>query len=106
MVEYGKGSCPQRSPFVNLFFFIMTTATVIATQTFTAEQSSAIASVRVEGNQVTLAFQSNPQSQYTYSATDSFIEELEGVVTAEVVEGLGSLVAAGRRSGDLQEVTV
>ena len=83
----------------------MTTATVIATQTFTAEQSSAIASVRVEGNQVTLAFQSNPQTQYTYSATDSFIEELESVVGAEVVEGLGSLVAAGRRSGDLQEVT-
>jgi hypothetical protein len=105
MVEYGKGSCPQRSPFVNLFFFIMTTATVID-QTFTAEQSSAIASVRVEGNQVTLAFQSNPQTQYTYSATDSFIEELESVVGAEVVEGLGSLVAAGRRSGDLQEVTV
>jgi hypothetical protein len=103
MVEYGKGSCPQRSPFVNLFFFIMTTATA---QTFTTEQSSAIASVRVEGNQVTLAFQSNPDAQYTYSATDSFIEELESVVGAEVVEGLGSLVAAGRRSGDLQEVTV
>jgi phage-related protein len=84
----------------------MSTATVIAsTQTFTAEQSSAIASVRVEGNQVTLAFQSNPDAQYTYSATDSFIEELESVVGAEVVEGLGSLVAAGRRSGDLQEVT-
>ena len=83
----------------------MTTATAID-QTFTTEQSSAIASVRVEGNQVTLAFQSNPDTQYTYSATDSFIEELESVVSAEVVEGLGSLVAAGRRSGDLQEVTV
>jgi phage-related protein len=82
----------------------MTTATAID-QTFTTEQSSAIASVRVEGNQVTLAFQSNPDAQYTYIATDSFIQELESVVCAEVVEGLGSLVAAGRRSGDLQEVT-
>jgi hypothetical protein len=53
-----------------------------------------------------LAFQSNPERQYTYSATDSFIEELESVVNAEVVEGLGSLVAAGRRSGDLQEVVM
>jgi len=83
----------------------MTTATSFA-QTFTTEQSVAIASVQVEGNQVMLAFQSNPERQYTYSATDSFIEELESVVNAEVVEGLGSLVAAGRRSGDLQEVVM
>ncbi len=83
----------------------MTTATAFA-QTFTTEQSVAIASVRAEGNQVMLAFQSNPERQYTYSATDSFIQELESVVGAEVVEGLGSLIAAGRRSGDLQEVTV
>jgi hypothetical protein len=83
----------------------MTTATAFA-QTFTTEQSVAIASVRVEGNQVMLAFQSNPEAQYTYSATDSFIQELESVVNAEVVQGLGSLVAAGRRSGDLQEVAM
>jgi hypothetical protein len=83
----------------------MTTATAFA-QTFTTEQSVAIASVQVEGNQVTLAFQSNPEAQYTYSATDSFIQELESVVNAEVVQGLGSLVAAGRRSGDLQEVVM
>jgi hypothetical protein len=83
----------------------MTTATAFA-QTFTTEQSAAIASVEVEGNQVTLAFQSNPEKQYAYNATDSFIQELESVVNAEVVEGLGSLVAAGRRSGDLQEVAM
>lgn len=78
-------------------------ATAIA-QSFTREQSSAIASVQVDGNQVTLAFQSNPSQRYAYNASDSFVEELQSVLNQNPIQGLGSLVASARRTGDLQEV--
>lgn len=78
-------------------------ATAIA-QSFTREQSSAIASVKVEDNQVLIAFQSNPGQVYAYNASDSFVEELQSVLNQNPIQGLGSLVASARRTGDLQEV--
>lgn len=78
-------------------------ATVIA-QSFTVEQSSAIASVQLEDNQAVIAFQSNPEKFYTFDASDSFVEELQSVLSQQPIQGLGSLVASARKAGDLTEV--
>jgi hypothetical protein len=83
----------------------MTTATAIF-RTFTVAESEAIASVQVEDNQAMIAFQSNPEKVYTYNCTDSFVEELDSLLSQDPVQGLGSFVAAARKTGDLQEVTV
>jgi hypothetical protein len=75
-------------------------------RSFTVAESSAIASVQVEDNQAMIAFQSNPDKVYTFDASDSFIQELEEILNQNPIQGLGSLVAAARKSGDLQDVTV
>ena len=82
----------------------MTNATAIF-RTFTVAESSAIASVQVETNQCLISFQSNPEKVYTFDASDSFVEELESVLNQELIQGLGSLVASARMTGDLKEVT-
>lgn len=83
----------------------MTTATAIS-RTFTTAESSAIASVQVEDNQAMIAFQSNPEKVYTFDASDSFVEELESILAQNPIQGLGAFVAAARKTGDLQDVTI
>lgn len=78
-------------------------ATAIA-QSFTVEQSSAIASIQVEDNQAVISFQSNPEKYYTFDASDSFIEELQSLLNVQPIQGLGSLIASARKTGDLTEV--
>lgn len=82
----------------------MTVATPVVRE-FTAEQSSAIARVRIEGDQVTLSYQSNPANEYTYTADSEFLTSLLQVVEAEDLGGisLGGMVADARRVGDLVE---
>lgn len=77
----------------------------IVRRTFLPINSSAIAYVDIENApQVQIAFQSNPQKVYTFQGSESVVDELQSILNAEEVQGLGSLVAAARRSGDLQEV--
>jgi hypothetical protein len=85
----------------------MSNATVIA-RNFTAEQSSAIAALEIDGNSVQVAFQSNPERTYTFTASPAFLSDLVDVVTAEDLKGrsMGTFISEGRRSGDLQEVAV
>lgn len=83
----------------------MTNATAIS-QTFTVAQSSAIASIQVEDGQATINFQSNPEKSYTFNASDAFVEELESVLNQNPIQGLGSLVASARKTGDLVEVAI
>lgn len=83
----------------------MTTSTAMF-RTFTVEESTAIASIQVEDNQAMIVYQSNPDNVYTFTASDSFVEELESVLSHDPIQGLGSLVASARKTGDLQEVTV
>jgi hypothetical protein len=83
----------------------MTTATALF-RTFTTEESSAIASVQVEDGQAMIAFQSNPDQVYTYNCSDSFVEELDSLLSQNPIQGLGSFVAAARKTGDLEEVMV
>jgi hypothetical protein len=77
------------------------TTVVAFSRTFTAEESSAIASIQVEDNQAMIAFQSNPDRVYTFNASDNVIEELESVLNQNPIQGLGSLVASARKTGDL-----
>lgn len=83
----------------------MPTATVLF-RSFTTEESSAIASIQVEDGQAMIAFQSNPDQVYTYDASDNFVEELEAILNQNPIQGLGSFVAAARKTGDLQEVMI
>lgn len=85
----------------------MSNATVIA-RNFTAQQSSAIAALEIDGSNVQVSYQSNPDRAYTFTATPSFLSDLVDVVTAEDLKGrsMGTFISEGRRSGDLQEVAV
>lgn len=85
----------------------MINATAIARQ-FTTAQSSAIASIEIDGSMVMIAFQSNPENTYTFNADADYLSDLVDVVSDEDLKGrsLGSFIAEGRRSGELQEVAV
>jgi hypothetical protein len=81
--------------------------TVIApiVREFSADQSSAIARIRIENDQVTVSYQSNPANEYNYNADPEFLQQLTAVVEAEDLAGisLGGMVSDARRVGDLQE---
>jgi len=72
---------------------------------FTAEESSAIARIRVENDQVTVSYQSNPANEYSYTADPEFLTSLLQVIDAPDLGGisLGGMVSDARRVGDLTE---
>jgi hypothetical protein len=77
-------------------------------RTFTQSQSSAIAAVNLtQLPMVEIAYQTNPDKTYTYSATDSFGQELVQFIGNDQLPGsLGSLITTAVRNGNLAEVTV
>jgi hypothetical protein len=77
-------------------------------RTFTESQSSAIATVNAtQLPMVEIAYHTNPDKTYTYSATDSFGSELVQFIGGEQLPGsLGSLIATAVRNGNLTQVTV
>jgi len=87
------------------FDLITMTVTAPIARLISAEESSAIAFVKVEGDQVTVAYQSNPDNQYTYTADVEFAQQLVSVLEAEDLAGisLGGMISDARRVGDLQE---
>jgi len=72
---------------------------------FTADESSAIARIRVENDQVTVSYQSNPANEYSYTADPEFLTSLLAVIDAPDLGGisLGGMVSDARRVGDLTE---
>lgn len=80
----------------------MTVTTPIVRE-LTAEESSAIARVRIEGDQVTISYQSNPANEYTYTADAEFLTQLTQVVEAQDLAGisLGGMLADARRVGEI-----
>ena len=74
------------------------------TRTFTTEESQAVASVDLNDSFVKIAFQSNPDKEYTYQCSDNFASSLSDIVNSSTVSGLGYLVSTSRKNGDLQEV--
>ncbi len=81
------------------------TVTAPIVRELTAEESSAIARVRIEGDQVTVSYQSNPANEYTYTADSEFLQQLISMVEAQDLAGmsLGGTIADARRVGDLVE---
>lgn len=77
-------------------------------RTFTQSQSSAIAALNLtQLPMVEIAYQTNPAKTYTYSATDSFGQELVQFIGNDQLPGsLGSLITTAVRNGKLSEVTV
>jgi len=70
----------------------------------TAEQSSAVAFIKIEDNTVTIAYQSNPDNMYEFtSESQTFVSQLTQIVEAEDFMGmsLGGVIADARRVGDL-----
>jgi phospholipid N-methyltransferase len=81
----------------------MPTATAIS-RTFTTEESTAIASIVVDGTEAMIAFQSNPEKIYTYECNESFVNQLEQILSQDTIQGLGYLVGISRKNQDLKEV--
>ena len=81
------------------------TVTAPIARMLTAEQSSAIAFVKVEDLNVTVAYQSNPSNLYTYTADAEFAQQLTQVLEADDLGGisLGGMISDARRVGDLVE---
>ena len=54
---------------------------------------------------VTIAYQSNPDNQYTYTADPEFAAQLTSILEAVDLGGisLGGTIADARRVGDLQQ---
>jgi hypothetical protein len=73
---------------------------------FTAEQSSAIANVEIDGTAVEVIFQSNSDRAYGFEATPAFAAHLADVISSPDLLGLslGRLISDARRNGDLQAI--
>jgi hypothetical protein len=70
----------------------------------TAEQSSAVAFIKIEDAVVTISYQSNPDKMYEFtSESQAFVSQLTQIVEAEdlMSMSLGGIVADARRVGDL-----
>ena len=70
----------------------------------TAEQSSAVAFIKIEDAVVTISYQTNPDKMYEFtSESQAFVSQLTQIVEAEDLMGmsLGGIVADARRVGDL-----
>ena len=73
-------------------------------RSLTAEQSSAVAFIKIEDAVVTISYQSNPDKMYEFtSESQAFVSQLTQIVEAEDLMGmsLGGIVADARRVGDL-----
>jgi hypothetical protein len=85
--------------------FTITPAALSAT--FTAEQSSAIAALSIEGSRVEVSYQSRPEQSYAFDGSPSIVAQLRAVMAQpEQLEtfSLGGAIAKARRSGHLTEV--
>ena len=79
------------------------------TATFTKEQSSAIASLSIEGSSVAVSYQSRPEQSYAFEGSASIIAQLRAVMMNPeqlATFSLGGAIAKARRSGHLNEVPV
>jgi hypothetical protein len=71
---------------------------------FTLEESEAIHCISVLYNNVTIAFQSNPEKQYIYRGSIRFIPHLRAILTNWNPDeiSLGSVISKARKVGDLE----
>jgi hypothetical protein len=76
---------------------------------FSVDQSSAIHSVTVEGTDVVITYQSNPDKAYAFTATETYAEFLSDLLTNDeqlMKVSLGATIADGRRSEELSQAAI
>lgn len=76
---------------------------------FSKDQSSAIHSVTVEGTDVVITYQSNPDKAYAFSASESYAEFLSDLLTNDeqlMKVSLGATIADARKTGELSQAAI
>ena len=85
----------------------MATAIAPVHRQFTTEQSSAINSITVDGTDIIIVYHSNVDKAYNFTAAESYAQFLSDLMTNDQMlkdVSIGSTVADGRRTGELQTV--
>ena len=85
----------------------MATAIAPVHRQFTKEQSSAINSITVDGTDIIIVYHSNVDKAYNFTAAESYAQFLSDLMTNDQMlkdVSIGSTVADGRRTGELQAV--
>lgn len=87
----------------------MTVAISPVYRSFTKDQSSAIQSITVEGTDVIITYQTNPDKAYAFTATETYAQFLSDLLTndAQLSQvSIGSTIADARRTEELKQATV
>ena len=87
----------------------MTVAINFVHREFTKEQSSAIRSATVEGTDVIIVYHSNPEKAYAFTTNESYAQFLCDLLSNDAMLSQvspGGTIADGRKTGELQQVTV
>ncbi len=84
--------------------FEITTAPIY--RTFTVDESSAIHNIEIDQDLVEIIFQSNHEKAYLFKATSRYVVYLTEIIKSPDLLGfsLGSVIAKGRKVGDLQYI--
>lgn len=82
-----------------------------ATRTFTEEQTSAIHSITIDGTSVVIVYKSNTEKAYAFNTSEAYAEQLANIINDDSMINspqfsLGATIADGRRTGELEPVTV
>lgn len=78
-------------------------------RSFTTEQSTAIQSITVDGTDIIITYQSNPDKAYAFTASESYAQFLSDLLTNDSMlqnVSIGSTIGDGRRTGELTQATV
>ena len=85
----------------------MTVAISPVHRSFTVDQSSAINSITVEGTDVIITYQSNPEKAYAFTATETYAQFLSDLMTNDEIlknVSIGSTIADARKTEELKAV--
>ena len=82
---------------------------VYRTFTFTSEQSSAIAHLTIEGDDIRIGYQTNPTTIYNYKSRLEEVPETLNLTAQAVKDGqdlsIGKVIYNLRREGAIEEIT-
>ncbi len=75
-------------------------------RTFSIDESSAIRNIEIDEDLVEIVFQSNHEKAYAFKATSRYVVYLTEILKSPDLLGfsLGSVIAKGRKVGDLQQI--
>lgn len=87
----------------------MATAISPVHRQFTKEQSSAIYSVTVDGTDVVVIWHNNTDKAYAFTCSEKYAQFLSDLLTNDNIlqnVSIGSTIADGRKTGELQQVSI